>query len=177
MSLHTLTTPPDRPDPPAASTPLPPELLWRQMHLGLQMGRALQLFDQRVLSLMAADARTPLALSNLAARQQISAAHIHLIRHLPLAGARLTELAQQAAMSKQAMGDLIDQCAAWGLVVRSPDPVDKRARRITFTPLGLDWLHAFGRAVAKAEEEFRAQVGNDVATVVALGLEAYATGS
>ena len=53
MSLHTLTIPPDRPDPPAASTPLPPELLWRQMHLGLQMGRALQLFDQRVLSLMA----------------------------------------------------------------------------------------------------------------------------
>jgi hypothetical protein len=31
--------------------------------------------------------------------------------------------------------------------------------------------------VAQAEEEFRAQVGNDVATVVALGLEAYATGS
>lgn len=80
-------------------------------------------------------------------------------------------------MSKQAMGDLIDQCAAWGLVARSPDPVDKRARHITFTPLGLDWLHAFGRAVAQAEEEFRAQVGNDVATVVALGLEAYATGS
>lgn len=158
---------------PPAPAP-PPELLWRQVHLGLQMGRALQLFDQRVLALMTADVRAPLALSNLAARQQISAAHIHLIRHLPLAGARLSELAQSAAMSKQAMGDLIDQCAAWGLVERTSDPVDKRARRITFTALGLDWLHAFGRAVAKAEEEFQALVGKEVATVVALGLEAYA---
>lgn len=141
------------------------------------MGRALQLFDQRVLDLMTADVQAPLALSNLAARRQISAAHIHLIRHLPLAGARLTELARQADMTKQAMNDLIDQCVAWGLVERQPDPVDKRARRIVFTPLGLDWLHAFGRAVAKAEEEFQALVGKEVATVVALGLEAYAPGS
>ncbi len=43
-----------------------------------------------------------------------------------------------------------------------------------FTPLGLDWLRAFREAVRQAEEEFRAEVGADVATVVALGLEAYA---
>ena len=36
------------------------------------------------------------------------------------------------------------------------------------------WLRAFERAVAQAEDEFRAAVGRDVATVVALGLEAYA---
>jgi len=30
--------------------------------------------------------------------------------------------------------------------------------------------------VAQAEQEFKAEVGADVATVVALGLEAYATG-
>ena len=33
----------------------------------------------------------------------------------------------------------------------------------------------FRLAVARAETEFRAQVGDDVATVVALGLEAYAS--
>ena len=72
------------------------------------------------------------------------------------------------------MGDLVDQCAAWGLVQREPDPVDARARRIAFTASGLDWLAAFQAAVAQAEAEFRAAVGKDVATVVALGLEAYA---
>ena len=54
------------------------------------------------------------------------------------------------------------------------DPADARAKRIVFTAAGLDWLAAFQQAVAQAEAEFRAAVGTDVATVVALGLEAYA---
>lgn len=147
---------------------------WRQTHLGRLMGHALRRFDARVLELMAHDAEVPLALSNLAARNQISAAHIHITRHLSLQGDRLTDLARRAGMSKQAMADLVDQCAAWGLVTRSPDPRDARARQVCFTPAGLAWLHAFHDAVAQAEAEFRAEVGPDVATVVALGLEAYA---
>ena len=149
---------------------------WRQMHLGRLMGHALRRFDTRVLALMAASSQAPLALSHLAARDKVGAAHVHLTRHLPLAGARLTELAQAAGMSKQAMGDLVDQCEAWGLVARAADPHDARARRIVFTPLGLDWLAAFRAAVAQAEDEFRAAVGAEVATVVALGLEIYAGG-
>ena len=43
-------------------------------------------------------------------------------------------------------------------------------------PTGLDWLAAFRAAVAQAEDEFRAAVGVEVATVVALGLEVYADG-
>ena len=147
---------------------------WRQTHLGRLMGHALRRFDARVLELMAHDAEVPLALSNLAARNQISAAHIHITRHLSLQGDRLTDLARRAGMSKQAMADLVDQCAAWGLVTRSPDPRDARARQVCFTPAGLAWLHAFHDAVVQAEAEFRAEVGPDVATVVALGLEAYA---
>ena len=147
---------------------------WRQTHLGRLLGHAMRRFDERVLQLMAVNERAPLALSNLAARDKVGAAHIHITRHLPLEGARLTELARWAGMSKQAMGDLVDQCAAWGLVQREPDPVDARARRIVFTASGLDWLAAFQAAVAQAEAEFQAAVGKDVATVVALGLEAYA---
>jgi hypothetical protein len=52
--------------------------------------------------------------------------------------------------------------------------LDARARRVVFTPVGLAWLQAFKDAVAQAEAEFRDAVGKDVATVVALGLEAYA---
>ena len=147
---------------------------WRQTHLGRWLGHAMRRFDERVLQLMAVNERAPLALSNLAARDKVGAAHIHITRHLPLEGARLTELARWAGMSKQAMGDLVDQCEAWGLVKREPDPVDARARRIAFTASGLDWLAAFQAAVAQAEAEFQAAVGKDVATVVALGLEAYA---
>lgn len=147
---------------------------WRQTHLGRLLGHAMRRFDERVLELMAHDAEVPLALSNLAARAQVSAAHIHITRHLARGGSRLTELAERAGMSKQAMGSLVDQCEAWGLVTRGPDPLDARARRVLFTTDGLAWLEAFRRAVAQAEEEFRASVGAEVATVVALGLEAYA---
>jgi hypothetical protein len=37
-------------------------------------------------------------------------------------------------MSKQAMGDLVDQCEAWGLVAREPTRIDARARLVRFTP-------------------------------------------
>ena len=147
---------------------------WRQTHLGRLLGHAMRRFDERVLQLMAASEQAPLALAHLAARDKVGAAHVHLTRHLSLEGARLTELAQAAGMTKQAMGDLVDQCAAWGLVTREADPHDARARRIAFTPAGLDWLAAFKAAVAQAEAEFRAAVGDEVATVVALGLELYA---
>ena len=146
---------------------------WRLTHLGRLLGHALRRFDERVLALMARDVQVPLALSNLAARDQVGSAHIHITRHLALAGSRLTQLAASAGMSKQAMGDLVDQCEAWGLVRRETDRYDRRAKRVVFTASGLLWLAAFGRAVTQAEAEFRQAVGLDVATVVALGLEAY----
>ncbi|MES2724915.1 MAG: MarR family transcriptional regulator [Pseudomonadota bacterium] len=147
---------------------------WRLTHLGRLLGHASRRFDERVLQLMARHVDAPLALSNLAARAQVGAAHIHITRHLALGGSRLTELAQQAGMSKQAMGDLVTQCEAWGIVVRESDPRDARARLVRFTPTGLAWLQAFRDAVAQAEAEFRAEVGDEVATVVFMGLEAWA---
>ena len=149
---------------------------WRQTHLGRLLGSTMRRFDARVLQLMASNVEVPLALSNLAARQQVSAAHIHITRHLGLNGSRLTDLAHSAGMTKQAMGNLVDQCAAWGLVTRAPDPLDTRARLVQFTPTGLAWLQAFADAVVQAEREFSDEVGADVATVIKLGLEAYAAG-
>ena len=154
--------------------PVPAEDRWRQTHLGRLLGHAVRRFDERVLELMAHDVDVPLALSNLAARQQVSAAHIHITRHLAREGSRLTDLAERAGMSKQAMGALVDQCEAWGLVTRAADPLDARARRVLFTSDGLAWLDAFRRSVAQAEAEFRESVGDEVATVVTIGLEAYA---
>ena len=150
------------------------DFLQRQIHLGRLLGHAMRRFDARVLHLMAHNVDVPLALSNLAARAQVSAAHIHITRHLSLQGSRLIDLADSAGMSKQAMGDLVTQCEAWGLITRQPDAQDARAKRIMFTNTGLAWLNAFEQAVAQAEAEFKQEVGADVATVVSLGLEAYA---
>ncbi len=147
---------------------------WRRSQLGRLLGHAMRRFDERVWYLMAHQPDVPLALSNLAARQQISAAHIHITRHLSMQGSRLSELADSAGMTKQSMGDLVNQCEAWGLVQREADPRDGRAKVIRFTALGLDWLHAFEWAVQRAESELKEQVGPAVATVLRLGLEIYA---
>ena len=147
---------------------------WRLTHLGRLLGHAARRFDERVLELMAHNVDVPLALSNLAARAQVSAAHVHITRHVAIDGSRLGDLARHAGMTKQAMGDLVGQSEAWGLVTREPDPADARGRIVRFTPTGLAWLKAFHDAVAQAEQEFRKEVGDEVATVVAIGLEAYA---
>jgi hypothetical protein len=55
------------------------------------------------------------------------------------------------------------------------DVHDARARRIVFTPVGIVWLQAFRLAVLQAEAELQTAVGKEVATVIALGLEAYAS--
>jgi DNA-binding MarR family transcriptional regulator len=147
---------------------------WRLTHLGRLLGHAARRFDERVLELMAHNVDVPLALSNLAARAQVSAAHVHVTRHVARDGSRLTDLAHNAGMTKQAMGDLVDQAEAWGLVRREPDPKDARGRIVRFTDTGFAWLKAFQDAVEQAEAEFRGEVGDEVAAVVAIGLEAYA---
>ncbi len=146
---------------------------WRDTHLGQLLAQALRRFDDRVLALVAQNAEVPLGLANLAARQQVGAAHLQITRHLALQGMRLTDLAARARMTKQAMGALVDQCEAWGLIERKRHARDGRAKWVAFTPLGLTWLEAFRQAVAQAEDELRQAVGNEVATVIAIGLEAY----
>ena len=147
---------------------------WRQTHLGRLLTLASQRFDARVLAVMAHSDELALALSHLVAGGKLTASHIQITRHLPLAGCSLTDLSRRAGITKQAMGKLADQCAAWDLVHRTPDPRDARAIRIAFTPTGIQWLQAYQQAVHQAEVEFDQAVGVDVATVTRLGLEAYA---
>lgn len=152
---------------------LNPQDPWRNSHPGYWLRLALEKYDQRVLERMAHHTEMPLGLANLAARGQVGAAHLHITRHLDLEGTRLTDLARKAGMTKQAMGTLVDQCEAWGMVQRTPDPSDARARRVAFTSVGLAWLAAYQSAVEQAHDEMRTAIGEEVTTVVALGLEAY----
>jgi hypothetical protein len=70
----------------------------------------------RVLQLMARDGGAAGAVQPGGARQG-GAAHIHITRHLSLA-ATGSPIWPRAGMTKQAMGDLVTQCEAWGLVTR-----------------------------------------------------------
>ena len=64
------------------NTAPPPDDGWRQTHLGRLLGHAMRRFDERVLHLMAHNVDVPLALSHLAARDQVGAAHVHITREI-----------------------------------------------------------------------------------------------
>ena len=153
--------------------PEAPEIAWNEIHLGRLLASASQRFDARVLALMARDEDLSLTLANLVRRGNLTAAHVQITRHLPADGCTLSVLAARASVSKQAIGKLVDQCAAWDLVRRLAHPRDGRSVQIVFTQSGTQWLQAYRNAVQQAEAEFRAALGDQVATVVNLGLEIY----
>jgi DNA-binding MarR family transcriptional regulator len=121
---------------------------WRHDNIGRVLNNAVARFESRVLDLMSQSGHP---------RARIS--HISLTRNLDLTGTRVSELARRAGMTKQAMGELVNQCVALALVVATPDPTDKRARIVQFTGEGRRWLAAFGHAVDQAEREMRDEVG------------------
>ncbi|MEM9067838.1 MAG: MarR family transcriptional regulator [Myxococcota bacterium] len=63
-------------------------------------------------------------------------AHTTLFPHIDHEGTRLTELAKRVGVTKQAVGQLVDDLVAMGIVERRPDPNDGRAKRVHFTRLG-----------------------------------------
>lgn len=104
---------------------------------------------------------------------EIRLAHLTLIRNMDPAGLRLTVLAERAGMTKQAMGELVDQCAEMGLVARIPDPTDGRARRIVFTARGRKLLETTMTGIAEAESAMSAVIGPRAMRDVAAALRAY----
>jgi DNA-binding MarR family transcriptional regulator len=86
-------------------------------------------------------------------------AHLHVPRNLDLEGTRLTELAMRAEMSKQSIGEIVDQCTAMGLVERIPDKSDRRAKIVAFTPRGLRLMAIVRAALSFTESEMLGEIG------------------
>jgi DNA-binding MarR family transcriptional regulator len=53
-------------------------------------------------------------------------------------GMRLTELATHAGMTKQSVGEIVDDLDELGYVQRIPDPQDRRAKLIRLTEKGIE---------------------------------------
>jgi DNA-binding MarR family transcriptional regulator len=130
---------------------------------GRILGNALMRFESRVMELMVQ-----------AGHAQTRLPHINLTRHLDREGTRITVLARRANMTNAAMTELIDQCETLGLVIRVADPLDRRARIVSFTEGGEVWLAAFARALKKAERELVDELGDAPASVLFSALAGYA---
>jgi len=90
----------------------------------------------------------------------ITLAQSRLLQRLDPRGIRLTELAEQARVTKQTAGELVDQLERAGYVVRAPDPSDARARLVTLSDKGVALWEAAAAEVARVENQWREFLGD-----------------
>jgi DNA-binding MarR family transcriptional regulator len=62
--------------------------------------------------------------------------HHNVMAHVTFEGIRLTELAEKAGITKQAMSELVIDLERLGYLMRAADPHDRRAKLIGFTDKG-----------------------------------------
>ena len=77
--------------------------------------------------------------------------HFAVFRYLKPGGSRVTELAEEAGMTQQSMGELVDYLERRGYVERRPDPHDRRARIVLPTEAGRRGLAVGSEVLVEAE--------------------------
>lgn len=77
----------------------------------------------------------------------VRSAHAPLFMTIEPAGSSVTQLAERARMTKQAMGELARHLEAQGYVEYAVDQSDRRARRITLTARGWQALDVGMRVI------------------------------
>src|SRR5215217_1281462 len=86
-------------------------------------------------------------------------AHDAVFANVPPEGIRLTDLAQRAGMTKQAMSELVVDLEHLGYVTRRKDPRDGRARLVTFTNRGWASVATALGAFREIEADLAGRVG------------------
>jgi DNA-binding MarR family transcriptional regulator len=89
----------------------------------------------------------------------VTPAQARVFQRIAPGGSRLTDLAEQAQITKQSAGFLVDQLERAGYVERVPDPRDTRARLVRVAPRGAKALPLAAAAVAEVEAEWVAYLG------------------
>ncbi|MBF6300324.1 winged helix DNA-binding protein [Nocardia amamiensis] len=96
-----------------------------EMNAGLLMFIAFRSMEERIFAALAE-----------AGYGDISVAQGRLAARIAPEGSRITELAEQAQVTKQTAGFLVDQLERAGYVERMPDPRDGRARLVRLSERG-----------------------------------------
>ena len=122
----------------------------RHPHLGVLLERARRRLMQAMLDRFRAAGYTDLR-----------EAHGPLFAFLPAGGARVTDLAERARITKQSMGELVSELETLGYVHRAADPSDGRAKVVTFTEDGRRAARIGVEAVADEERAWGERIGRE----------------
>ena len=125
---------------------------WRKLNLGYRLFAANDMF-----------VRDKLAAVQVGGFTGITDALLSLFINVDVGGTRVTDIAARAGLTKQSVVELIDRAEKLGAVLREADPGDRRARIVTFTPLGVRLSRCLHQAIVDAEDRFADIVGADFA--------------
>lgn len=87
--------------------------------------------------------------------------HHNVMAHMTYDGARITDLADRAGITKQGMSQLVDDLERLGYLRRAPDPNDGRAKLVQFAPRGRAAVDAATRAFDGMEATLASRTGPD----------------
>ena len=98
----------------------------------------------------------------------LTLAQFSALQQLCLGSTRLTELGIRLGLTKQAVGQIVDTLEQKGLVRRTPDPTDGRAKIIGYTKQGFALIDRLIDATLAAERDIARAIGpRDLATLKA----------
>jgi DNA-binding MarR family transcriptional regulator len=118
--------------------------------LGILLFIANRALEQRVFDALVAAGVTDITLTQARVAARIA----------PL-GSRVSELAQQARVTKQSAAFLVEQLEAAGYVERAPDPTDGRARLVRLTTRALRLAQVADAEVERVLAEWADHVGEE----------------
>jgi DNA-binding MarR family transcriptional regulator len=110
----------------------------------------------RLLRLLTADL---LRAQHARGNTQIRPAHDPVFATLPSAGARASDMAARAGITKQSMGEAIRDMVGMGLLEMKEDPADRRAKLVTYTDDGLEIAQGGKRHMYALEQQWKDKFG------------------
>jgi DNA-binding MarR family transcriptional regulator len=99
--------------------------------------------------------------------------HTTLLSNIDLAGNSVTEAAERAGITKQAMGRLASELEETGYIQIETDPKDARARVLRLTDEGSKLMSDSLDVMAKLEQRYASIIGDRRLTAILRGLSAF----
>lgn len=118
-------------------------------HIGWTLWRATLAWRRDFVSAMAA-----------AGHGWFAQARGNLLVYIGPDGIRQTDLAEKAGLTKQAVQQFVDELVRDGIVLRTPDAQDARARRVRLTPAGEAAMRDADRIKVQIEARWRSLLGD-----------------
>jgi DNA-binding MarR family transcriptional regulator len=103
-------------------------------------------------------------------------AHAVVFQFIEPAGSRLSDLAQSAGMTKQAMGELVRYLEAHEYVMVTPDDEDRRTKRVLLTGAGWRVIELGIRVIDDYEKRLEQSIGREGLQELRSTLELIRTG-